>query len=44
MREFWEKPSEPRAQLGLATGCLWNTAVMVARAPGLVALGGRCPR
>jgi mannose-1-phosphate guanylyltransferase len=41
VREFWEKPSEPRAQLGLATGCLWNTAVMVARAPGLVALGER---
>ena len=41
MRTFWEKPSEPRVQVGLATGCLWNTAVMVARAAALVSLGAR---
>ena len=41
VREFWEKPSEARVHLGLATGCLWNTAVMVARARALLALGTR---
>jgi mannose-1-phosphate guanylyltransferase len=41
VREFWEKPSEPRVQVGLATGCLWNTAVMVARAAAMVSLGAR---
>ena len=39
VREFREKPSEARVQLGLATGCLWNTAIMVARAETLIALG-----
>jgi mannose-1-phosphate guanylyltransferase len=39
VREFCEKPSEARVQLGLATGCLWNTAIMVARAETLIALG-----
>lgn len=41
VRAFWEKPSEPRVQVGLATGCLWNTAVMVARAAALVSLGAQ---
>ena len=39
VREFCERPSEARVQLGLATGCLWNTAIMVARAATLIALG-----
>jgi mannose-1-phosphate guanylyltransferase len=41
VREFRETPSAARVQLGLAAGCLWNTAVMVARADTLVALGAR---
>ncbi|MGH7316260.1 MAG: sugar phosphate nucleotidyltransferase [Candidatus Rokuibacteriota bacterium] len=36
---FWEKPSEARVQLCLTTGCLWNTAIVVARAGALVRLG-----
>lgn len=39
VREFCETPSEARVQLGLATGCLWNTAIMVARAETVIALG-----
>ena len=41
VREFWGKPSEARAQLCLASGCLWNTAIVVARAAALVELGAR---
>jgi mannose-1-phosphate guanylyltransferase len=41
VREFWEKPSEARVQLGLVTGGLWNTAIMVARAMTLIALGAQ---
>ena len=41
VREFWEKPTESRVQRALAGGCLWNTAVVVARAAALVALGAR---
>lgn len=41
VREFWEKPTENRVQLALASGCLWNTAVVVTRASALVALGAR---
>ena len=43
VRRFWEKPSEARAQLGLATGCLWNTAITVARAETLIELGALRP-
>jgi mannose-1-phosphate guanylyltransferase len=41
VRQFWEKPSEARAQSCLTTGCLWNTAIVVARAQALVDLGAR---
>lgn len=38
---FWEKPAEARAQLCLSAGCLWNTAIVVARARALMELGAR---
>jgi hypothetical protein len=41
VRQFWEKPSEARAQMCLSTGCLWNTAIVVARARALLELGAR---
>lgn len=41
VRQFWEKPSEARVQTCLSTGCLWNTAIAVARARALVELGAR---
>jgi len=41
VRQFWEKPSEDRAQTCLAAGCLWNTAIVVARARALLELGAR---
>ena len=41
VRQFWEKPSEARAQMCLSTGCLWNTAIVVARVRALVELGAR---
>jgi len=41
VRQFWEKPSDARAQMCLSTGCLWNTAIVVARARALLALGAR---
>ena len=41
VRRFWEKPSEASVQTCLATGCLWNTAIAVARARALVELGAR---
>jgi mannose-1-phosphate guanylyltransferase len=39
VREVCARPSDARGQLGLATGYLWNTGIMVARAERLVALG-----
>jgi len=41
VRQFWEKPSDARAQMCLSTGCLWNTAIVVARARALLELGAR---
>ena len=41
VRQFWEKPSADRVQMCLAAGCLWNTAIVVARAPALLDLGAR---
>lgn len=38
IRRFWEKPSPVRARMLLARGCLWNSFVMVARAPALLTL------
>lgn len=38
VRRFWEKPVEELAQDLLARGCLWNSFVMVARVPALLAL------
>lgn len=35
---FWEKPSPARARMLLARGCLWNSFVMVARVPALLAV------
>jgi mannose-1-phosphate guanylyltransferase len=35
---FWEKPVPPLAQLLLDRGCLWNSFVMVARIPALLAM------
>jgi len=39
VRQFWEKPPEARVQMCLASGCLWNTAVVVAKVGALVKLG-----
>jgi mannose-1-phosphate guanylyltransferase len=41
VRRFREKPSEADAQTCLSTGCLWNTAITVARARALLELGAR---
>ena len=41
VRQFWEKPSEGRVQTCLSSGCLWNTAIVVARARAMVELGAR---
>jgi mannose-1-phosphate guanylyltransferase len=41
VRRFWEKPAEACVQTCLTTGCLWNTAIAVARARALVELGAR---
>lgn len=38
VRRFWEKPAPPVAQALYGLGCLWNSFVMVARAPTLLAL------
>jgi mannose-1-phosphate guanylyltransferase len=38
VRRFWEKPSSPIAATLLKQGCLWNSFVMVARVPALLAL------
>jgi mannose-1-phosphate guanylyltransferase len=37
VRRFWEKPSGDRARDCHATGCLWNTLVLVAKASTLLA-------
>ncbi len=39
VRGFWEKPSEDRARLCLATGCLWNTFVLVGKATAFLRAG-----
>jgi mannose-1-phosphate guanylyltransferase len=38
VRRFWEKPTLPMAETLLERGCLWNSFVMVARVPVLLAL------
>lgn len=38
---FWAKPSEDAAQACLSAGCLWNTAIAVARVRALLELGAR---
>ena len=38
IRQFWEKPALAVAQTLLERGCLWNTFVLVARVPTLLAL------
>lgn len=38
VRRFWEKPSPAVAEALLARGCLWNSFVMVARVPTVLAL------
>ncbi len=38
VRRFWEKPSPALARMLLARGCLWNSFVIVARVPALLAL------
>src|SRR4029077_10469062 len=39
VREVWEKPAAAQVQACLAAGCLWNTAVVVAKVATLVQLG-----
>jgi len=41
VNRFWEKPSEGRARACLASGCLWNTLVLVARISPLLDVGRR---
>lgn len=38
IRRFWEKPELATAETLLARGCLWNSFVLVARIPALLAL------
>jgi mannose-1-phosphate guanylyltransferase len=38
VRRFWEKPAEDLAHALLDRGCLWNSFVMVASVPTLIAL------
>lgn len=38
IRRFWEKPTPALAELLLGRRCLWNSFVMVARVPTLVAM------
>lgn len=35
---FWEKPPAPLAETLLARGCLWNSFVIIARVPALLAM------
>jgi mannose-1-phosphate guanylyltransferase len=37
VRRFWEKPPQPLAQILLERGCFWNSFVLVARVPALLA-------
>jgi mannose-1-phosphate guanylyltransferase len=37
VRRFWEKPPGPLAQVLFERGCLWNSFVLVARVPALLA-------
>lgn len=37
VRRFWEKPPEALAQILFERGCLWNSFVLVARVPALLA-------
>ena len=39
VRHFWEKPPESRVQSCVAGGCLWNTAIVVAKVSALIRLG-----
>ena len=41
VNRFWEKPSERRARACLASGCLWNTLVFVAKISTLIDVGRR---
>ncbi len=41
VRRFCEKPTEAAAQACLSAGCLWNTAIAVARTRALLELGAR---
>lgn len=42
VHRFWEKPSADTARACLASGCLWNTLVFVAKASTLVEAGRQC--
>ena len=39
IRRFWEKPSEETARACLASGCLWNTFVLVGKAATFLRAG-----
>jgi mannose-1-phosphate guanylyltransferase len=39
IRRFWEKPSEEKARICLAAGCLWNTLVLVGKAATFLRAG-----
>jgi mannose-1-phosphate guanylyltransferase len=39
IRRFWEKPSEEKARICLAAGCLWNTLVLVGKATTFIRAG-----
>ncbi len=39
VRRFWEKPSEEKARVCLAAGCLWNTFVLVGKAATFLRAG-----
>ena len=38
VRRFWEKPSRETARALMATGCLWNSFIMVGQLPTLLGL------
>ena len=39
VRRFWEKPSEEKARICLAAGCLWNTLVLIGKVKTLLRAG-----
>ena len=39
IRRFWEKPSEEKARICLAAGCLWNTFVLIGKAAAFLRAG-----